>query len=258
MPKKTIFFCIGILCAMPLFSQTRSLEAVFPRLSPETAALVFSPQGFIQSLKKNEGFHLLDSSGLNPRITGAVLGGDPLFLIETLLVVPQTNKTLLDIYNALGNVRNLKGRLYHSSTRNQNVPLFEDATRIAGERKNSPIQDPGPAASVPASETIYLRIKDANFGNTFYREELSREEFGLRYRLSNYKNLSYLLMPVIKEEKFVAQIYLEPVAEGILIYSIAGVDVSDFISSRIDMASAVSKRLDVIIAWVVDGINAIP
>jgi hypothetical protein len=60
---------------------------------------------------------------------------------------------------------------------------------------------------------------------------------------------------VIKEEKFIAQLYFELIQEGILIYSIAGADVSDFVSSRIDMSSAISKRLAVIIAWVAEGIT---
>jgi hypothetical protein len=260
MPKKIPFLCIGIFCSIPLFAQNRSLDAIFPRLSPETRALVFSPQGFIQSLEKDEWVYLLDSNGLDPQVTGGVLNGDPLFLVESLFVIPQNNKplNLLDIYNVLGNVRALKGRRYHSATRDQDVPLFEDATRIAGEKKTSPVDDPGPASAVPSSETVYLRIKDANFGNSYYRGELTRDEFGIRYRLSNYKNLSYLFIPVIKEEKFIAQIYIEPLTEGVLVYSIAGADVSDFVSSKIDMPSAIIKRLMVIISWVVDGINAKP
>jgi hypothetical protein len=165
---------------------------------------------------------------------------------------------LLDVYNALGNIRALKGRLYHSATRDQDIPLFEDATRIAGAKKTSPIPDPGPASSIPLSETVYLRIKDVNFGNSYYRGDIHRDTFGLLYRLSNYKNLTYLFIPVIREEKFIAQLYFEPIAEGVLVYSIAGADVSDFVASKIDMPSAIAKRLAVIISWVVDGINQKP
>jgi hypothetical protein len=74
--------------------------------------------------------------------------------------------------------------------------------------------------------------------------------------LSNFRSLNYLFIPVIKEENFVAQIYAEPVEEGVLIYSIAGAQVSDFVASKIHMPSAIRKRLEVIIAWVVDGISA--
>jgi hypothetical protein len=81
------------------------------------------------------------------------------------------------------------------------------------------------------------------------------DQRGLRYSLSNNKSLTYFLIPVIKEEKFTAQLYFEPIQEGILIYGLAGADVSNFVSSRIDMASAISKRLAVIISWVADEIT---
>jgi hypothetical protein len=208
-------------------------------------------------MEKPGEINLLDSKMLDSRLSGSVLNNQPSFLVEALMVIPRKDNSidLLAVYNALGNIRALKGRLYHSATRDRDIPLFEDATRIAGAKKNSPIPDPGPASSIPPSETVYLRIKDVNFGNSFYREDLHLADFGISYRLSNFKNLSYLFVPVIREEKFVAQIYIEPIAEGILIYSIAGADVSDFVASRIDMSSAINKRLTVIISWIVDGLG---
>jgi hypothetical protein len=256
MPKK-ILIVTGIFCFIPLFVQGRSFDDIFPRIPPAVRDQVFSPDGFVESSEKSGGYRLLDSNGLDPRLSGGILSSQPSVLVESLLVIPRgaAPSSLLDVYNALGNIRALKGRLYHSVTRNQHVPLFEDATRIAGAKKTSSIPDPGPASSVPPSETVYLRIKDVNFGNCYYRGDMSLDAFGLLYRLSNYKNLTYLFIPVIKEERFIAQLYFEPITEGVLVYSIAGAEVSDFVASKIDMPSAIAKRLAVIISWVVDGID---
>jgi hypothetical protein len=260
MPKKTTFLFIGFFCSVSLFPQNRSFDDIFPGLSPEIRAEAFSPGGFIESSEKSGGFHLLDANGLNPHLSGGILSRGLSFLVESLLVIPPGDKAsnIIDVYNALGKVRALKGRLYHSVTRDQDIPLFEDATRLAGAKKNSPLPDPGPSSSLPPSETVYIRIKDANFGNCYYRGDMSLDDSGLLYRLSNYKNITYLFIPVIREEKFIAQLYFEPVTEGILVYSIAGADVSDFVSSKIDMPSAIAKRLAVIISWVTDGINEKP
>jgi hypothetical protein len=84
---------------------------------------------------------------------------------------------------------------------------------------------------------------------------MTLDQRSLCYSLTNNRNLSYFLVPVIKEEKFIAQLYFEPIAEGMLIYGLAGADVSDFVSSKIDMESAISKRLSVIISWVAEGIR---
>jgi hypothetical protein len=246
-----------LFCCFSVFAEPRSLDAIFPGLPAETRSAAFSSEGYIKSSEKSSGFSRLGSSGLDSGIAGAVLDKNPGVLVESLLVIPLENRklNLLNVYNALGNIRGLKGRLYRSHTRGEEVPLFEDATRVESAGKTSPIPDPGPASGVPNSETVYIRLKDANFGNSHYRGDMTLDGFGLRYRLSNNKSLTYLFVPVIREEKFIAQLYFEIIEEGVLVYSIAGADVSGFVSSRIDMPSAISKRLAVIISWVADGIK---
>jgi hypothetical protein len=255
MQKYLIAFLFSF-CALSVFAEPRSFDMIFPDLPSEIRTAAFSDEGYIKSSEKVPGFSRLETSGLDPRISEAVLGKQPGFLTEALLVIPKQRKqaNLLDVYNALGKIQDLKGRLYHSRTKDEDVPLFEDATRIESAKKYNSVPDPGPAASLPSSETVYLRLKDANFGNSYYRGDMALDQLGLRYCLSNYKNLTYFLIPVIKEEKFTAQLYFEPIDEGILIYSIAGADVSDFVSSKIDIPSAITKRLAVIISWAAEGI----
>lgn len=259
------FFSIFILLSIPANAQTasagevRSLSDFFPNLSPAVREAAFTANGYRKSFGKMPPSMLIGSSqnGMNNQIVDTVLKKQPGFLIETILVIPDTEGkfTLLDAYNALSKTRSLKGRLYHSFTRNESVPLFEEVTRIESEKRNVPIDDPAPALKIPSSEIIYMRLKDVNFGNSFYRAEMTLDQRGIRYSLTNNKNLTYLVVPVIKEERFIAQLYFEPIAEGILIYGLAGADVSDFVASKIDMESAISKRLAVIIAWVAEGIT---
>jgi hypothetical protein len=59
----------------------------------------------------------------------------------------------------------------------------------------------------------------------------------------------------MKENTFTALFYVEPVAEGLLVYSAAAAEVSDFVAKQINIPSALRKRLDVIIGWMVDGIR---
>jgi hypothetical protein len=263
MPNNPVWILLlWTACMPPAFAESRSFDAVFPGLSPEIRSAAFSAEGFINSANGVSGPGVFGGGpdgayGIDPGIRNAVLDKNPGFLIEYLWVIPGEPGavSLLDVYNALGKIRGLKGRLYFSESRGKNIPLFEDATRLQSAAKNTPVPDPGPAAAVPRSETIYIRLRDVNFGNTYYRGDLSLDQYGLRYRLSNHKNLSYLFIPVIKEERFTAQLYFEPLREGLLIYSIAGADVSDFIASKIDIPSAISKRLLVILSWVAEGIG---
>jgi hypothetical protein len=257
--KKFLLFLAG-LCVLPLYGQTRSFGDLFPAMDGASRDSVFSPDG-LMTVSKNS--HALQLSPAVPDLDIAapvltVLTKDPSFLVESLLVLPPGENggvSLGDIYNALGQIRGLKGLLYHSATRGKDVPLFEDATRLEGPKKLSPIPDAPAAASVPPEETMYIRLRDINFGNSYYRAEITTNNQGLLFHLANFRTLSYVVIPVIRAEKFTAQMYIEPIAEGILIYSIAGAEVSEFVASMVDVPSAIRKRLEVIIEWLCNGIG---
>jgi hypothetical protein len=178
-------------------------------------------------------------------------------LVESLIVVPRApSVSLLDIYNALSRVRGLRGRTYHSHTRNRDVALFEEASRLRDGTRRETVADPPPAAAVPSSETVYMNLRDINFGSCFYRADFSLLERGAFYSLTNFKTIYYIVVPVIREGRFLAGFYIEPLAEGVLIYCAAVAEVSDFVAKRVDMPSAIEKRLGVFQGWVADGIGA--
>jgi hypothetical protein len=261
---------IFLLCMLQLEAQTapgadapekRSFNEIFPGITPAVRQAVFSNEGYSNSVGNIPRSSLIggaSGSGIDPQLLDSVFAKKPGFLVESIKVIPDAEGrySLLDVYNALGNTRGLKGRLYESATRNERVPLFEDVTRIQSPSRNIPVADPPPASRIPPSETIYMRLKDANFGNTYYRGDISLFQRGLRYSLTNNRNISYFLITVIKQENFSVQSYFEQISEGVLIYSLAGADVSNFVSSRIDMPSAIGKRLAVIMSWAAEGIAA--
>jgi hypothetical protein len=161
----------------------------------------------------------------------------------------------LEIYNGLRRIRALGGRLYHSETRKADIPLFENATRVESAGRASAREDPPPQSTLPDSETIYIRLKDANFGNSYYQADIKKSSPGFTYNLFNSRDLSYTIFPVIKSGCFIAQFYFEPLEEGVLIYGISGVEVSGFVASRVDIPSAIQKRLEVILGWAADGVS---
>ena len=260
--KRIFFFLfINLLCIHFAFSQLRSFDDIFPGLNQVYKSAAFSDSGYVKSSRKTNPSDLICTSrlstGLDPQILNSVPSKNPGYLVESINVIPANPSgiSLLDIYNALGNISALKGKLYNSATKKQEVPLFEDATRILSEKQTTAIPDPPPSRTLPSAETVYLRLKDSNFGNSYYRGEIKLYQNGLRYYMSNFKSLTYLLIPVIKEGNFTAQLYIEPITEGILIYSISGAEISDFYASKISMDSAIRKRLAVIVSWAADGIT---
>jgi hypothetical protein len=258
--RKIFFLLFFIFFVNNIFAQLRAFNDIFPNLNQDIKTAVFKESGYVKSSQKTSGFVIIgngQNSKLDTQIVNNVLRKNPSFLVESILLL-QGNPgfiSLLDIYNALGKINDLKGRMYNSYTKNRPVPLFEEANRIVSDRQTTAIPDPPPTRTLPRNETIYVRLKDVNFGNTYYRAEMALIQNGLRYTLTNFRSMSYLFIPVIKEDKFIAQLYFEPIQEGILIYSVAGADISDFVASKIDMDSAISKRLNVINSWAIDGIK---
>ena len=254
-----IFCFFTILPSSELWANTlRTLDCLFPGLTEEQRSKVFSEEGLIISHRRNQPLTLIPAAGSRINIHNDITRRNPSFLTESLLVIPYSGRTLtnLDVYNALANIRGLQGRLYNSHRRGE-VPLFEEATRVANDRRNTPMPDPPPASVLPASETVFIRLRDQNFGNTFYTANLTAGQHGITYSLTNNRNITYLFITVMREGNFNAILYLEPLAEGMLVYSVAGADVSEFASNRISVPSAISKRLAVFVGWVRDGLKAV-
>jgi hypothetical protein len=251
---KKLILALCVVCLTPLvFGQARALSDAFPSLNAEQRAAVFSNDGLALSSREGKLFLSPVSAGLN--MTEGVLKRNFPYVTEYLIVLPFKNVRLVDVYNALSRIQDLKGRVYHSATKDKDVPLFEDATRIASDRKTTPIPDPSGTAVVPASEIIFIRLKDANFGVSYYRADIATTSSSIICILTNFRSLNFFFVPVIKENNFSAQLYVEPVQEGVMIYSIAGTNVSDFVARYVDMNSAIKKRLDVLNVWIVDGVK---
>jgi len=237
----------------------RSFDELFPGIAEEWKQAIFSEEGLIRVLRRGQRPELMPASGSGIDLYREIMRREHNFLSEIVMLVPHSGRPLskLDAYNALGRIRDLSGRLYHSHTRQAYVPLFEDATRIESARRTTPIPDPAPATRLPASETVFVRLRDANFGNTFYRGEFSTNPYGIIYRLTNFRAIRFLFFPVLREENLSATLFMEPLVEGMLIYIVAGADVSNFVANRIDIPSAIAKRGAVFLEWVSDGLRAV-
>ena len=257
MKTKLLFLLLVILPGFALYGELRTFDSFYPDCDIAAKERIFLPGGIIETYKQSVSLTLYPPLLRDISFIDPLLARNPAFLVESLMVIPSgaSQADLTVIYNSLQRVRNLKGRLYESFTRGKEVPLFEDAVQLANERRLDIIPDPPSVSVAPLSSTLYMRLKDVNFGNTYYRAHIQLDSNSLTYSLTNFRNITYMLIPVIRENRFYAQLYFEPIQEGILIYCIAGADVSNFIASQIDMPSAIRKRLEVIISWVVDGIQ---
>ncbi|MDR0382983.1 MAG: hypothetical protein LBH50_03255 [Spirochaetaceae bacterium] len=255
MKKSICVFLQTLFLSGFIFAQYRTLDELFPGTD---AAVLKAAQagGYSHSIRTADGdaFTIKPSGEISASFS--VTRTSPSNVIESLLIIKTDRPvTKLDIYNALHRISALKGREYPSSTRGRSVALFEEASIIAGENDPGKLDDPPPATSMPRSETVFIAVKDVNFGNCYYRAEINTSGRGIRYSLSNFKSINYFFMPVIKPQGLLIETYIEPVDGGVLLYGLAVVSAAAIAEKNADIPSSITKRLDVIYGWIGDNIR---
>jgi hypothetical protein len=240
-----------LLILQPLFLAARSFDDIFPDISAEQKAGAFSVEKVSTENAPAETYSKWEESPKNT------------FLVESIFVLPLSqsesisinDRYTIDLFNSLQYVRLLKGRTYHSFTRNRVTALFLDAYRIENADSKTPIPDPDIFSELPESQTIFIVLKDVNFGDTYYRNEMTKTEHGINYKVTNYKKIKLFLLTVFEAEQFNANMYLEIIDEGILVHSTSKAVVSPFVSSQVDMPSAIRKRMNVLVEWFKDSLS---
>ena len=235
--------------------EIRSFDDIFPDFSQRQKALAFSKEGLKYSFEKDGSPRLIPAVDSGIDLFSSVMSKKPSHIVEAMAVVPYQERELdiLDVYNALGSIENLKDHSFRINGRDINI--FEETTRIESARNRKAIPDPPPADMLPYAETIYLRFKDSFYGNLFIRGDVSMSLYGITYSMTNFTDVRYLLVPIIKTEGISIIIYLEPVKEGVLVYSMAGIYLPGFIAERVNITPNINRRINAIISWITEGLR---
>jgi len=249
-----VFEARDLIFEVPTF-ETRSFDEIFPNLSRLQRRRAMSNVGLRNTFENDGSPMLLPDPNSRIDLLSIVMEKRPSHIVEALLVVPYKERELdmLDIYNALGRIESIKDQSI--SVNGDDVYIFTESTRLESARNRRSVSDPSPAVLLPFSDTIYLRLKDAYFGNLFIRGDVSISLYGITYSMTNFTDVRYLLLPVMKAERFSAVIYLEPIKEGILIYSMCGFYIPGFIADRVNLTPNINGRIAVFISWITDGLR---
>jgi len=254
----TWFLFLGICLVCPIHADPlRSFADIFPGLDDNQKSSAFSDEGFKRSFTRNESPSVTPARSSGIDLFSVVKEKDPSHFIEALMVIPYSGEPLglKNAYRALTRIEDIKNHTYFNRSRNVHITAYTESTRIESAGKNKPIPDPPPSETYPASEEIFLRLKDSYFGNMYFRGDVSAGSNGITFTLTNNRPIRYFLVPIMRSGKFCAILYLEPLEEGMLVYGMGAVDIPNFIASRINIASSVQRRLSVFIDWIKKGLE---
>lgn len=250
--REIVVLLLWFAVALPASGQLRSFDEVFPELSGIAKASAFSQEGFIQSIKRNDT-SVFSRSKLDSAIVAPITQQNYGLMVEVIAVI-QNNADITAIYNAAGTIDSLNGRIYRTASGDY-FYLFEEINRIASASRLVPLPDPPFVTAAPERSTMYLRVKDLNFGYGYYRADIAVQQQSIVCHLSNFRTLYYYFVPVLPENSFAAQIYFEPITEGILIYGLTGAAIPDIAASLINIPSSLEKRMEALITWFSDGLK---
>jgi hypothetical protein len=235
--------------------ETRSFNNLFPNLSSSQTSMVFSEAGLKNYFEKDGSPALTPHAGSGIDLLSSVMAKNPSHIIEAMVVVPYNERELemLDIYNALRSIGNIQD---HTVTINgKDTVILEETTRMESAKSRKSISDPPPVNILPYSETMYLRFKDAYYGNLYIRGDVSMGLYGITYNMTNFTDVRYFLIPIIRAERLSIIIYLEPIKEGVLVYSVSGLYLPGFIADRVNLTPSINRRITVLLKWIVDSLR---
>jgi hypothetical protein len=253
----SIFFDAPTLVFQVPSFEIRSFDDIFPNFPEIQKQLITNNRGMRFSFEKDGSplFVPNPNSGVNP--LSKVMSKKPSHIIEALVLVPYNKRELdmLDVYNALGKIKNIQDQII--TVRDKDYKMFTETTRLESAQVRKPIPDPPPKDTLPYSETMYLRLVDYYMGDFYLRGEITTGLYGITYSLTNFRDVSYSLFTIMKAEKFIAIIYLEPVKEGVLIYSVSGLYIPSFVANRINLSSSMNYRITILINWIIEGLRRV-
>jgi len=236
-------------------TELRTFRSLFPNLTVSQRIRAVGEIGLRYSFEKDGSPTLVPDSNSGIDLLSIVMAKKPSHVIEALVVVPYKNRELdlLDVYNALGRIKNIQDHKYSASGRD--VVIFKETTRLKSAKERKPIPDPAPTNMLPYAETIYLRFLDPYIGDLYLRGDVTISLYGINYSMTNFRDVSYSIFRVMKADRFSAIIYVEPVKEGILIYSMSGLYLPNFIAKRLNLTPNMNRRITVLLNWIIEGLR---
>ena len=250
-----VFVAPELVFEVPSF-ETRSLDDIFPGITRNHRRMVLSATGLRHSFEKDGTPVLIPNPDTGIDLISDVMRKNPSHIIEALVIVPYNERELdmLDIYNALGRIENIKDQtllLRNGNTFN----VFKETTRVTSPQNRRAVPDPAPSATLPFSETMYLRFTDSFIGDIYIRGDMSLSLYGLTYNMTNFRDVHFAIFRIMRAERVSINIYLEPVKEGVLIYSMSGIYLPGFIVNRMNVPALINNRVSVLMNWITEGLR---
>ncbi len=231
-----------------------SIDSSLQGIEPEIIDLLKTDEEVFRYDYQGNGIRFLPENPFSGDTIRLVLNMEPNVLSEALYLIPYTDEIKdmnLAMYNMIRQVRNIENVTYFSATRNAEVALFEDVYRVESMKNKRSVLPDDTVDTIPETESLFLYMKEVNFGSAYYRLDLELREDVLRLNLVNTSTIRKFVK-VLDEEAMNLQLLIIPTDEGFLVHGLCTLDVhnKDFVQGLLDTYSAFYKRLYALETWI--------
>jgi hypothetical protein len=250
-----VFEAPDLVIEVPVF-EPRSFNEIFPEISLSQRRDVMSSFGLRNSFERDDAPMFVPDPASGIDLISRIMRKRPSHITESLVIIPYNKRELdmLDIYNAMGRIEKIKEQILPLRSGNT-INLFKDTTRLESAQNRKAVPDPSPADTLPFSETIYLRLTDYFIGDLYIQGDMSISLYGMTYNMTNFRDIHYSIFRIMRADRISIIIYLEPVKEGILIYSMSGFYLPGFIVKRMHLTSNINARIILLTNWITEGLR---
>ncbi|MCL2410494.1 MAG: hypothetical protein FWC97_02510 [Treponema sp.] len=239
--------------------ELRSFDDIFPYFTRSERRMAMDEWGLRNAIERGESPMINPDSNSGIDLLSRVRAKNPSHIIEALIVIPHSAYSerefdVLDIYNALGRISKIQDQTFRLRS-GGTAHIFAETTRVESAQNRRPISDPSPSDTLPFSETMFLRFTDRHIGSIYLRGDLSFGMHGLNYSLTNFRDINFSIFRVMRAERVSINLYLEPIKEGVLVYSVTGLALPGFLVNRMNLTPNINVRIYSLKNWIAEGLR---
>lgn len=250
--KISLFLILSLVGAKVVYADSiPSLRAVLPKLTSDEIQRLLANNLIIEDYMENSSPRLLPSGqtamtlqeSLPDRKEGSKY--QTAYLIDAVRF-SDTDKLIF--LNRLAQLDTLSGITYYSETRGKETILFDDVyvVETPGSRIPKPVR---PFSKIPEELSLFVHIKDANFGSTWFSVSLFEKDNIVFFLIENVQPMGIGPIRAFDAKDFRIAFSFKEVQEGLLVSSVSYFNPRKLASQFVDIFSAAEKRIRAISNW---------
>ncbi|HNZ93099.1 MAG TPA: hypothetical protein PLQ30_03985 [Rectinema sp.] len=251
---RIFFFIILILVAAGIvYADSKpSLKDVLPGLTNDEMRNLLASNLLIEDYAKDGSSRFLPSDQIAMTLGESLADRKDGNKYETAYLINDirfSGNDKLMFFNKLAQINTLSGIMYYSETRGKDTILFDNVYIVDAPGSKTP-QQPRFFSQIPERLSLFVHIKDVNFGSIWFSILLFEKEDVFFFLIENVQPMGIGPIRAFDKGDFRIAFSFKEIQEGLLVSSVSYFNPRRLASTFVDVFSAAEKRIRAISSWI--------